>query len=91
MPGLPPPGTLDQARSTMTDEAGKFRFGNLAPGEYRVAAWEKIEPGLGNVAEFHRKFDAEATVVKVKEDGREKVQAPVISAKKVEEAAAGME
>ena len=88
--GQPPPGTVDQARSTVTDATGGFRFGNLRPGEYRIAAWEKIEPGLANYGEFHMKFDGEATVVKVGEDGREKVQPVLIGRQKVDAAAAGL-
>jgi hypothetical protein len=89
--GLPPAGTLDQARSTATDAAGKFRFGSLRPGEYRIAAWEKIEPGLANVPEFHAKFDAAATVVRVSADSHEKVQPVVISRQKVDAAAATLQ
>jgi hypothetical protein len=90
-PGLPPPGTLDRARSTMTGADGKFRFAGLPPAEYRVAAWEKIEPGLPNVPEFHQKFDAEATTVRVAPDARETVQPVLIDRKKVEAAAASLQ
>ena len=90
-PGLPPPGTLDRARSTLTDAAGKFRFPNLAPAEYRVAAWEKIQPGLPNVPEFHQKFDAEATTVRVALDAHESVQPILIDRKQVEAAAASIQ
>ncbi|MGZ4789793.1 MAG: carboxypeptidase regulatory-like domain-containing protein [Terriglobales bacterium] len=88
MPGLQPFGTLDQARSTGTDAMGHFRFGNLRPGEYRIAAWEKIEQGLGNVAEFHVKFDNKATVVRLAEDSRETVQPVLIHREEIETEAA---
>jgi Carboxypeptidase regulatory-like domain len=89
-PGLPPHGTLDRARSTRTGADGKFRFAGLPPAEYRVAAWEQIEPGLPNVPEFHQKFDAEATTVRVAPDARETVQPVLIDRKKVEAAAAAI-
>jgi len=89
--GLPPPGTIDQARSTLTDASGSFHFTRLAPGEYRIAAWEKVESGLPNIPEFHVKFDAEATVVRLSEDSHEKVQPVLISRQKVEAAAATMQ
>jgi hypothetical protein len=91
MPGLPPPGTLDQARSTVTDTMGHFRFGNLRPGEYRIAAWERIEPGIGNVSEFHVKFDGTATIVKLSEDSHDTVQPVLISREKVEVEAAKLQ
>jgi protocatechuate 3,4-dioxygenase beta subunit len=84
MPGLPPPSTLDQAKSTNTDAMGHFRFGGLRPGEYRIAAWERIEPGIGNLSEFHVKFDETATVVKLSEDSRQTVQPVLIGREKVE-------
>jgi Carboxypeptidase regulatory-like domain len=88
MPGLPTYGTLDQARSTGTDATGHFRFGNLRPGEYRIAAWEKIEPGMGNVPDFHVSFDSSATPLKVSEDSHQTVQPVLISRERIEAAAA---
>jgi protocatechuate 3,4-dioxygenase beta subunit len=90
-PGVPAAGTLDQTRLARTDADGKFRFGNLAPGEYRVAAWEQIEPGLAMLPEFHQRFDAQATVVKVAEDAHETVRPVVIGKKQVEEVAAAVQ
>jgi protocatechuate 3,4-dioxygenase beta subunit len=87
-PGSPTFDTLDQARSTGTDAMGHFRFGSLRPGEYRIAAWEKIEQGMGNLSEFHVRFDNKANVVKLMEDSHETIQPVLISRKNVEEAAA---
>ena len=56
---------------------GHFRFGSLRPGEYRVAAWEKVEAGMGNIPEFHARFDDRATTIKLREDSHETVQ-PVL-------------
>jgi len=90
-PGLPPAGTLDQARSTRTDAMGSFRFGSLRPGDYRIAAWEQIETGIANIPEFHVRFDSEATVVKLIEDAHETVQPVLISREKVAAAAAALQ
>ena len=84
----PPPGTVDQARSTRTDTSGKFHFGGLAPGEYRVAAWERIDPDTAENPEFLAIFDDTAAVVKLSEDSRETVQPVLISRDKVEAEAA---
>jgi protocatechuate 3,4-dioxygenase beta subunit len=90
-PGLPTAGTIDQARSTASDAMGKFHFGNLRPGEYRIAAWEKIEPGMGNIPEFHVKFDARATSVTLSEDSHEVVKPVLISREAVEREAASLQ
>jgi protocatechuate 3,4-dioxygenase beta subunit len=90
-PGLPPAGTLDQAKSTTSDAMGKFRFANLRPGEYRIAAWEKIEPGMGNITGFHLAFDAQATVVKLSEDSHEVVQPVLIRQEAVDADAAKLQ
>jgi len=87
-PGLPPFGMLDQARSSATDAIGHFRFGSLRPGEYRIAAWEKIEQGMGNVSDFHVRFDNKATAVKLMEDSHETVHPILISREEIETEAA---
>jgi hypothetical protein len=43
-----------------TDRDGNFAFMNLPPGEYRIAAWEGIEPGLAEYPGFHRAFESQA-------------------------------
>jgi protocatechuate 3,4-dioxygenase beta subunit len=87
-PGLPPFGMLDQARSSATDAIGHFRFGSLRPGEYRIAAWEKIEQGMGNVSDFHVRFDNKATAVKLMEDSHETVHPILIRREEIETEAA---
>ena len=63
-------------------------FGNLRPGEYRIAAWEAIGTGLGNIPEFHPKFDDTATSIKLAEDAHENVQPVLISRDKADAMAA---
>lgn len=90
-PGLPPPGAVDRAESTNTDTMGHFRFGNLRPGEYRIAAWERIEAGMGNISEFHVRFDDTATAIKLSEDSHQTVQPVLIGREKVEMEAATLQ
>jgi hypothetical protein len=84
IPGSVPAGTLDPVRNAQTDVKGEFRFANLPPGEYRLAAWEKTEAGIPNEPEFHMRFDARATVVKLAADARETIQPVRISAETIE-------
>jgi hypothetical protein len=62
-----PDNPLYGVRSTNTDQNGGFRFANLAPGDYLLAAWEEIEQGLQNNPAFLRSFDARAAEVKLNE------------------------
>jgi len=34
------------ARTTLSQEDGLYEFANLPPGEYRVAAWQGVSPGI---------------------------------------------
>lgn len=72
------PGASDFGQNATTDAKGGFRFANLAPGSYRIAAWERIEPGLAAFAEFRAAFDNTAVPVKLDERSHETVVAPLI-------------
>lgn len=49
----------------MADQSGGFRFQNLPPGDYRIAAREEIEPGVAAIPEFRARFDSTASAVKL--------------------------
>ncbi|MCC6590286.1 MAG: carboxypeptidase regulatory-like domain-containing protein [Bryobacterales bacterium] len=53
-------GRADLMRDTMADQEGKFSIGSLAPGDYRVYAWEDVEPGMWWNEEFRKKFETQA-------------------------------
>jgi carboxypeptidase family protein len=42
-----------------TDPSGAVKFKNLAPGEYRIAAWQKVEYDYLRILEFRGRFDAQ--------------------------------
>ena len=56
-----------------TDQNGGFQFGNLAPGEYHLAAWNNDVPS------DLRKFENQAVAVKLGEDSDEKIDPPLIA------------
>ena len=66
-PGRPVNGVYDAPRSANTDGSGAFQFGNLAPGEYRVAAWEEVDPGLVQNPEFRARLENAAAKVELQE------------------------
>lgn len=67
------------------DSNGHFSFGNLSPGEYRVSAWEELEPGAETDAELLQPFESLGAKVKVGESERQQVAVTVISAARVAE------
>ncbi len=87
-PGQPSPDGMFPPLAAVTDGNGGFHVANLAPGEYRVAAW------AGNVAvfapEFLSQFDAAAATVKLQQGSRETVDAPLIPQDAIESALANL-
>jgi hypothetical protein len=79
-----PLAAADFAQTATTDALGQFKFTNLPPGEYRVAAWEQIDQGLGIVPEFRTQFDARATTVTLKENDHAKIEPALIPRRDIE-------
>jgi hypothetical protein len=90
-PGVPMEGIQDFTRTTATDVNGQFKFASLPPGEYRIAAWEQIEPGLGTVPEFRIKFESKAAAVRLDENAHENIEAPLIPRDAIETEAAKLQ
>jgi hypothetical protein len=42
-----------------TDDSGVVSFANLAPGEYRILAWQKVDREYTRIREFLARFDAQ--------------------------------
>jgi hypothetical protein len=70
-PKTPDASPTGGTRLAYTDQSGGFQIKSLAPGEYYVAAWEELEPGLGQSADFLSHFTSEASAIKLAEGGHE--------------------
>jgi hypothetical protein len=90
-PGVPAEGAPDFTRSASTDINGRFKFTSLPPGDYRIAAWEQLDPGLGTVPEFRSKFEDKAASVKLNESAHENVEAPFIGRDAIQAEAAKLQ
>jgi hypothetical protein len=90
-PGIPAEGVTDFTRTTPTDANGQFKFASLAPGDYRIAAWEQIDSGLSTVPEFRAKFESKAAAVKLNENAHENIEAPLIGRDAIEAEAAKLQ
>ena len=54
-------------RFATSDQNGHFTMRTIAPGDYKIFAWEDAEPGTYNDPEFLRNYEALATPAKVSE------------------------
>jgi hypothetical protein len=81
-------GAPEFIRSFRTDENGGFKFTSLAPGEYRIAAWEQVDGGLVSNPDFRKQFESSAVTVKLQENSRENVEVKVIPFDAIEAEAA---
>jgi len=67
-------------RTATTDQAGQFSFKSVAPGEYRVYAWEEAEYGAWMDPDFMKPVEGKGEAVSIAEGGRQAVQVNLIPA-----------
>jgi hypothetical protein len=63
-----------------TDQNGHFVIKGVAPGEYKIFAWEDIEEGASEDPEFMKPHESDGQTVSIKERGYETVQLKTIPA-----------
>jgi hypothetical protein len=73
------PGDPDLLKTANTGQNGAFKMQNLAPGEYRIAAWEDAEFGLLQDPDFRARFDAKATPLELAENAHETPEVKLIA------------
>jgi Carboxypeptidase regulatory-like domain len=69
----------DLFRFVFSDEQGQFKFKSVAPGEYKLFAWEDVLGGMPQDPEFRKRFEKQSIAVKVAPNGHEKVDVTSIS------------
>jgi hypothetical protein len=75
-------GRGDLSRSGFTDEQGKFHLRNVAPGEYKLFAWEDVPIDAPQDPEFRKPFEKQSVAVKMEPNGHQTaVELTVISVK----------
>jgi hypothetical protein len=52
-------------RAVMADQNGRFRVGEIVPGDYRLLAWEALEPYAYFSPELLRRFESRGVRVQV--------------------------
>jgi hypothetical protein len=80
----------DTVKYVSTNENGEYKVGGLPPGDYRILAWEEVEPGLSLSldASFRGRFESQIAAVKLGERAHSTVEVKVIAREAIEAEAA---
>ena len=65
-------------KRTTVDSEGRFTISGIAPGEYRVFAWERIETNSYYDPEVMRRYEQQGTPVQLGEGSRENIEVKLI-------------
>jgi len=80
VPETPFRGRHDRFESISSDQNGRYRFENVAPGDYKIFAWDDVEPGAWFDPEFLRDIESHGEAVKLNAKGRETVKVHILGA-----------
>jgi Carboxypeptidase regulatory-like domain len=58
----------DLYKTIFTDDAGRFQLTGIAPGSYKLFAWERVEEGAWQDPQFIKLFEDRGTTVQVREN-----------------------
>jgi hypothetical protein len=64
-------GRSDRFADSFTDQNGRYQFENVAPGDYKVFAWDDIEPGSWFAPDFFRDIESGGEPVNLNAKGHE--------------------
>jgi protocatechuate 3,4-dioxygenase beta subunit len=67
----------DRFVTASTDQHGRFTMRGLAPGSYRLYAWQDMEEGVWRDPDFLKSQEANGTALKVEEGSRQQIELKV--------------
>jgi len=65
-------------KTAVTDQNGRFNIGNIAPGDYKLYAWESIEQNGWFDMDLAKRFEQSARPVHLTESSRQTIDARLI-------------
>jgi hypothetical protein len=87
-PVSPPIDASLAVRQTRTGATGQFRFTGLAPGEYKIAAWDDLAANRVFDPAFRVYFEGRAATAKLAESTRATVEVKLIPVEDIDAALA---
>jgi hypothetical protein len=70
----------DAFKETTSDQYGRFLIKTIEPGNYKLFAWEDVEPGEYMDPEFLKQFDDRGREIHIREGSRESADLKLIPA-----------
>jgi hypothetical protein len=80
IPDAPARNAIYLYRTGTSDASGAFEIKGIAPGRYKVFAWESVPKDIWYDSEFLREFEAQGTSLNFTDAGRQQVRITTISA-----------
>jgi Polysaccharide lyase family 4, domain II len=71
-------GRFDLYRLSTIGPNGQFTIQGIAPGNYKLYAWEEMEAGAYQDSDFLKKYDGKGQPVSIKLKGKEEVTLKLI-------------
>jgi Carboxypeptidase regulatory-like domain len=68
----------DLYKSVSTGDSGNFQLSGIAPGDYKLFAWERVEEGAWQDANFLSLYEDRGKAIRIGEGGRVTAEARVI-------------
>jgi hypothetical protein len=71
-------GRMDDSRFVFTDEKGNFQIAKLAPGDYKMFAWDKVVVGAPQDPEFRKPYEKQGLEIRLESNGHKTADLTVI-------------
>jgi protocatechuate 3,4-dioxygenase beta subunit len=79
-PSLERRGNPAAFRTATTDHLGNFTMRSVLPGDYKLIAWEELEPGIYMDPEFLKSFETRGETIRIQPGSRNAASVRVIPA-----------
>jgi len=79
VPDAPRRGRNDLYKVSNADASGKFRFQSVEPGNYKVFAWQDVEPGIWVDPDFMLPLEGRGRAIQVNANARATVEVTAIT------------